>query len=204
MREYMSTKCYVRAFQVSCACLQSDFFLHIDGRHRWPHAKHFPFSNGWIHQKRGRIFVTYHTCHSWRASSCRFDDANFHVFLSLSWHPPMLGVSFRSCRSRFSCLRVLGSPHDPVTDERFSDALTEVTCLRKCTQRYHVCIEGFFWRLIPTVEQVTFVRFVGFANREFVEFFYDAFQLLPFLGVVKWHSIEDFQGFRSNAVEKKS
>ena len=71
------------------------------------------------------------------------------------------------------------------------------------SQKLHVC-EGFFWRLISTFEQGTFVRFVGFANREFVEFFYDAFQLLPFLGVVKWHSIEDFQGFMSNAVKKKS
>lgn len=89
-------------------------------------------------------------------------------------------------------------------DKRFSDAVTEVTCLRKCTQRSHVCIEGFFWRLIPTVEHVTFVHFVCFANREFVKFLYNAFQLLPFVGVVKWHSIEDFQCFRTNAVEKKS
>lgn len=32
----------------------------------------------------------------------------------------------------------------------------------------------------------------------------DAFQLLPFLGVVKWHSIEKFQSFSPHTVKKES
>ena len=117
----------------------------------------------------------------------------------------LLSVSFRSCRSCFLVCRFWIPQHDPVTDKRFSsDAVTEFTCLRKHTQRSHMCIKGFFWLLILTVEHVTFVRFVCFANREFVKCLYNAFHFLPFVGVVKWKSIEDFQCFRTNAVEKKS
>lgn len=115
----------------------------------------------------------------------------------------LLSVSFRSCRSRFL---VCGFWIPNTILSRMSDSLMH-------SQKLHVCesvrnattyaSKVFFWPLIPTLEHVKFVRFVGFANREFVAFFCDAFQLLPFLGVVKWHSIEDFQGFRSYAVEKK-
>ena len=101
-------------------------------------------------------------------------------------------------------MRVLNSQHDPVADKRFSDALTEVACLREGAQRSHVCIKGFVGRLIPTVEHITLVCFICFTDGELVEFLYDVFQLLPFLGVVKGHSIKNFQSFRPDTVKKKS
>jgi len=167
MREYMSTKC-VRAFQVSCACLQSDFFLHIDGRHRWPHAKHFPFSNGSIHHKRGRIIILVIPGGPPLATlKTRIFTFFFHsvdILRCWVWAFAPVEVVFLVCG--------FWVPHTILS--RMSDSLMH-------SQKLHVC-EGFFWRLISTVEQVTFVRFVGFANREFVEFFLWCFPASPFLG----------------------
>ena len=58
-------------------------------------------------------------------------------------------------------------------------------------------------QLILTVEHIPLVCFVCFANRELVKFLHDVFQLLPFLGIVKGHSIKNYQGFRPDAVKNK-
>ena len=57
-------------------------------------------------------------------------------------------------------------------------------------------------RSIPTVEHILLVCFVCFADRELVKFLYDVFQLLLFLGVVKGHSIKNFQSFVLDTVKK--
>ena len=84
------------------------------------------------------------------------------------------------------------------------DALTEVACLRKGTQRSHVGIKGFIGRLVPTVEHIALVCFVCFTDGELVKFLYNVFQLLLSLGVVKRHSIKNFQSLWPDTVKEKS
>lgn len=83
----------------------------------------FLFQTGEFHHRRGRIFVKFHSCHSYRFSACRVEDAIFLGFIRLTFSDVfvpeiificdalvsellqmsmhLLSVSFRSCRSRF-------------------------------------------------------------------------------------------------------
>ena len=91
----------------------------------------------------------------------------------------------------FASAVVSNTLDDPVTDDRITHAITEITCFRECAKGGDISINGFVFTLISRVKSVPFEGFVQFADGELVELFHNLHEVVFIFRAVELKAIKN-------------